>query len=73
MTVQEMTNRLKVAYPDGNVEAFSNDNVHFEVLIESKVFKGLTRIEQHQHVMNVFKHELHTGDVHALSIKTKIL
>ncbi|MFN9066702.1 MAG: BolA/IbaG family iron-sulfur metabolism protein [Bdellovibrionales bacterium] len=45
---------------------------HWQVHVESPVFKGLTRIEQHQHVMACFAPELKTGEVHALSIKTQI-
>lgn len=73
MTAQEMLNRLKANYPQSEVQVISDDNVHFEVLIASSVFKGLSRIEQHQHVMQNFDPELKSGEVHALSIKTKIL
>lgn len=71
MTANEMLERLKKSYPGANVEAISDDNVHFNVTVESTVFKGLSRIEQHQHVMKVFEAELKTGEVHALSLKTK--
>ena len=53
------------------VEVISDDNVHFNVVVESTAFKGLSRIEQHQHVMKVFDTELKSGEVHALSLKTK--
>lgn len=74
MTPQEMKNRLAQAYPDGAVEVFdlTGTQDHYEVSVESKVFQGLSRIQQHQHVMAVFGPELKTGEVHALSIKTKI-
>ena len=71
MTANEMLERLKKSYPDSLVNVFSDDNVHFNVVVESKAFAGLSRIEQHQHVMRVFDAELKTGEVHALSLKTK--
>lgn len=71
MTANEMLERLKKSYPDSIVNVISDDNVHFDVVVESKTFNGLSRIEQHQHVMKVFDAELKTGEVHALSLKTK--
>lgn len=73
MTANEMLERLKKSYPESIVNVISDDNVHFDVVVESKAFSGLSRIEQHQHVMKVFDAELKTGEVHALSLKTKIL
>ncbi len=71
MTANEMLERLKKSYPDSIVNVISDDNVHFDVVVESNLFNGLSRIEQHQHVMKVFDAELKTGEVHALSLKTK--
>lgn len=71
MTAMEMLERLKKSYPESLVEVVSDDNVHFNVIVESKKLAGLSRIEQHQHVMSVFDNELKTGEVHALSLKTK--
>jgi stress-induced morphogen len=71
MTANEMLERLKNSYPGSVVNVISDDNVHFDVVVESKAFNGLSRIEQHQHVMKVFDAELKTGEVHALSLKTK--
>lgn len=73
MTANEMLDRLKNSYPESIVDVISDDNVHFNVVVESKAFMGLSRIEQHQHVMKVFDAELKSGEVHALSLKTKSL
>ena len=74
MTPQQMKDRLKENYPDGVVEVFdlTGTENHYEVLVESSSFRGLTRVQQHQKVMSCFGPELKTGEVHALSIKTKI-
>ena len=45
---------------------------HWQVAIESSLFKGLSRIQQQRHVMDVFGPELKTGEVHALTIKTTV-
>lgn len=75
MTKQQMTERLQQAYPDGKIEVFDLTGTadHWEVSVEAPVFQGLSRIQQHQHVMAAFQPELKTGEVHALSIKTKPL
>lgn len=68
-----MTERLKQAYPEGHIEVFdlTGTSDHWEVCIQAPQFHGLSRVQQHQHVMSVFSSELKTGEVHALSIKTK--
>jgi stress-induced morphogen len=74
MTPQELKTRLESAYPDGKVEVIdmTGTHDHYQVAIESSAFKGLSRIQQQRHVMNVFDAELKTGEVHALTIKTTV-
>lgn len=73
MTPEQMKTRLQEAYPGSQIEVFdlTGTQDHWEVSIESDAFKGMSRIQQHQHVMAVFGPELKTGEVHALSIRTK--
>jgi stress-induced morphogen len=76
MTIDQMKQRLQEAYPDANpnsditVNDLTGTSDHWEVHIKSNAFQGLSRIEQHQHVMSAFGPELKTGEVHALTIKT---
>lgn len=78
MKIEEMKQRLIQAYPDANPESeiqvydLTGTSDHWEVAVSSASFKGLSRIEQHQHVMKAFAAELKTGEVHALSIKTTV-
>lgn len=74
MNLEAMKKRLLDAYPDAAVEVvdLTGTEDHWEVYVESQVFSGKSRIQQHQDVMSVFGPELKTGEVHALSIKTKI-
>lgn len=74
MKPEQMKTRLEEAYPNSVVEVFdlTGTEDHYEVYVESDKFNGLNRVQQHQHVMGVFGPELKTGEVHALSIKTKI-
>lgn len=74
MTPDQINDRLKNAYPNSMVEVvdLTGTQDHYEVSVTSDAFKGLSRVQQHQHVMSVFAPELKTGEVHALSIKTKL-
>ncbi len=74
MTQEQMKERLEKYYPGDSVEVIdlTGTSDHWEVFVESAAFKGLSRIEQHQHVMKCFSDELKTGEVHALSIRTKL-
>lgn len=74
MTPEQMKERLEKHYAGATIEVYdlTGTQDHYEVYVESPVFAGMTRIQQHQHVMACFGPELKTGEVHALSIKTKI-
>lgn len=78
MKIEEMKQRLIQFYPDADagkdIQVFdlTGTSDHWEVSVASSAFKGLSRVEQHQHVMKAFAAELKTGEVHALSIKTSI-
>ena len=74
MSPEQMKQRLSEAYPNSEVEVFdlTGTQDHYEVSVVSNQFQGMSRVQQHQHVMSVFGPELKTGEVHALSIKTKI-
>ena len=78
MKSDEMKQRLIDAYPDADasqdIQVFdlTGTSDHWEVAVSSGAFNGMSRIEQHQHVMKAFAAELKTGEVHALSIKTTV-
>lgn len=78
MKTEEMKQRLMEAYPDADaasdIQVFDLTGTmdHWEVAVKSQAFLGMSRIEQHQHVMKAFAAELKTGEVHALSIKTSL-
>lgn len=43
---------------------------HFGVLVVAPVFEGKTRIEQHQMIYALFREEMQSQEIHALSLKT---
>lgn len=74
MTPEQMKSRLQEAFPGDEVEVvdLTGTEDHYEVSVKSNKFQGLSRIKQHQLVMQSFSAELKTGEVHALSIQTRI-
>jgi len=75
MTQEQMITRLNIQFPNSQVEVIdlTGTQDHWEVHITSQLFTGLTRIQQHKLVMETFNAELKTGEVHALTMKTKEL
>ena len=66
----ELKHRIEASIPGAQAEVRSADNVHFTARVVSDRFAGLSRVEQHKLVYDVFAGEL-GGDIHALSLKTE--
>jgi acid stress-induced BolA-like protein IbaG/YrbA len=65
---EELKQRIESGIPGARAEV-TGDGQHFEAIVESSAFAGLSRIAQHKLVYDVFGPEV--GDrIHALSIKT---
>lgn len=50
--------------------AVSGDGHHFEALIVSKEFEGLSRVKRQQRVYQTVLDKLNSGELHAISLKT---
>jgi len=63
---------IKNKFPNSNikVEDLAGDNNHYSVSIESPLFNGLSRIQQHQLVYNSLD-GLMDSELHAMQLKTK--
>ncbi|HYI81446.1 MAG TPA: BolA family transcriptional regulator [Thermoleophilaceae bacterium] len=70
-TSEELRQRLEAALPGAtvSVEDTTGGGDHFRAEVVSDRFDGLTRIQQHKLVYDVFGAEV-GGPIHALSIKT---
>ncbi len=73
-TADELRRRIEEALPGAvvHVEDLTGGGDHFRAEIASDRFDGLSRIEQHKLVYDVFGDEI-GGPIHALSIKTSTL
>jgi stress-induced morphogen len=71
-STQEIKQRIEAAIPEASaeVEDWTGGGDHFRATVVSPAFAGLSRIEQHRLVMDVFAGEI-GGPIHALSVKTQ--
>jgi stress-induced morphogen len=69
----ELKERIQSALPGAevSVEDLTGGGDHFRAEVVSDRFQGLSRIEQHKLVYDVFGSEV-GGPIHALSIKTSV-
>jgi stress-induced morphogen len=68
-TTDEIKDRIEAGIP-GAIAEVTGDGHHFNAVVSSPAFEGLTRIAQHRLVNEVFAGEL--GDrIHALAIQTR--
>lgn len=74
MQINEIEKRLRAHFPEGKFEIndLSGTGSKIEIQITSHLFTGLSRIQQHQKVMAIFDSELKSGELHALTLKTKV-
>ena len=70
-SAEELKERIASALPGAevSVEDLTGGGDHFRAEVVSDRFAGLSRIEQHKLVYDVFGDEV-GGPIHALSIKT---
>ena len=52
------------------LEVKGDDGTHFEAVIVSPEFEGLTMVKQHQLVYAALGRRIDTGEIHALGLKT---
>ena len=71
-TTDEIKQRIESSIPDAtaDVEDWTGGGDHFRATVVSPAFAGLSRIQQHKLVMDVFAGEI-GGSIHAFSVKTQ--
>jgi stress-induced morphogen len=69
----EILSKIYQAFPDATVELKDTvgDMNHYAMELESKLFAGVGKVQQHKMVMNALGSMVGTT-LHAISIKTKV-
>ena len=68
----EIKQRIEAAIPgsQAEVEDYTGGGDHFRATVSAAAFEGLSRIQQHRLVYDVFGAEI-GGAIHALALKTQ--
>ncbi|MEO5661097.1 MAG: BolA family protein [Polaromonas sp.] len=69
MTSEELRALIAASLPCEHLEV-SGDGSHWYATIVSSAFDGLSRIERHRRGNAAVGDRIHSGEVHALSMKT---
>jgi len=70
MNEAEIRQRITTLYPDAVIDV-AGENCSFELYVISETFAGKNTIARQQPILALFKDELTSGKLHALSIKAK--
>jgi stress-induced morphogen len=69
-SADEVKTRIEAAIPGAEAVVQTPDEVHFSAHVRARAFDGLSRVQQHRLVMDIFGGEL-GGAIHALELKTE--
>lgn len=72
MTEQEVVARIQAALSDAQV-LVSGEDCHLTLTIVSDVFSGKALLARHRLIQALFKDELASGSLHALSLVTRTI
>jgi stress-induced morphogen len=71
-TAEDLQARIEAAIPDSQAQVIdlTGGGDHFRAQVTSPAFEGMSRIQQHRLIYDVFGDEV-GGAIHALSITTR--
>jgi len=66
---------VRRSLPDAELEIFDRTGTkdHFDVLVRSQAFAGVTLLDRHRMVENAVREARADGRIHALAIRTEVL
>jgi acid stress-induced BolA-like protein IbaG/YrbA len=69
LEIEAVAQLIRQGIPGAEVQV-SGDGSHFDAVVVSEAFEGLTPIKKQRLVMDTVKSQIASGELHALSIKT---
>ena len=70
-SADDVKSRIEAGIPGAEADVQTADEVHFSATVRAPAFAGLSRVQQHRLVMDIFDGEL-GGSIHALALKTEV-
>ena len=73
MQAAEIERMIKEAFPDAQIiiNDLAGDGDHYAATVVSEVFRGKSRVQQHQMVYGALQGKM-GGELHALALKTGV-
>tara|TARA_Y100000768_G_scaffold291828_1_gene225804 strand:- start:431 stop:652 length:222 start_codon:yes stop_codon:yes gene_type:complete len=65
-----ITQFLKLKFPEADI-SLDGEHCNSKVLIVSEKFEGLNSLQRHKLVLGALKDHFQSGELHALSLRTK--
>ncbi|MBK1722660.1 BolA family protein [Thiocystis violacea] len=70
METEAVVQLIRTGIPGAKVQV-TGDGSHFEAIIVSEVFEGLSLLKRERLVMETVKDQVASGELHALSVKAR--
>ncbi|MCK7576186.1 MAG: BolA/IbaG family iron-sulfur metabolism protein [Chromatiales bacterium] len=70
METEAVAQRIRSGLPGAEVQV-TGDGEHFEAIVVSEAFEGLSLIKRERLVMETVREQVASGELHALSIKAR--
>lgn len=71
MKASDIKQLIEQGLPGADVEVLGDDGQHFDAIVVSSTFAGKSLIEQHRMVKATLGDKFSSGELHALSLKTR--
>lgn len=71
MKASDIKQLVEQGLPGAEVQVLGDDGQHFEAIVTSPTFAGKSLIEQHRMVKATLGDKFSSGELHALSLKTR--
>ncbi|AFJ02789.1 putative transcriptional regulator, BolA superfamily [Methylophaga frappieri] len=71
MKASEIKQLIEAGLPDADVVVIGEDGEHFDAVVICPAFAGKSLIEQHRMVKATLGDKFTSGELHALSLKTR--
>ena len=70
-SAEDVKQRIESGIPGATAEIQTSDEVHFSAVVVADAFAGVTRVQQHRMVYDLFAPGELGGTIHALALKTE--
>jgi len=70
MQEEEIVQRVRALYPDAVIDVAGED-CSFELYVVSEAFAGQDTLQRQKPILALFKDDIRSGALHALSVKAK--